>query len=151
MSPWIGPGPHDGDFDHQVVEAARLETRQHAHLGPALDLKDADGVGPADHLVHGGVLRAGSSASVSATAMMSGDQIEALADGREHAQSQDIDFQNAQRVEIVLVPLRRRCARPWRRFRWAPVRTAGPRVMTMPPTCCDKMPGKAESSAVPAR
>ena len=44
-------GAHDRDLDHQVVEAARLEPRQHVHLRPALDLEDADRIGPAQHVV----------------------------------------------------------------------------------------------------
>ena len=35
-------GADDRHLDHQVVEVARLEARQHGHLGPALDLEDAD-------------------------------------------------------------------------------------------------------------
>ncbi len=33
------------------------------------------------------------------------DQVEALANGREHAQAQAVDLQDAQLVEVVLVPL----------------------------------------------
>ena len=47
------PRPHDRDLDHQVVEAARLQARQHAHLRAALDLEHADRVGLADHVVGG--------------------------------------------------------------------------------------------------
>jgi hypothetical protein len=36
------PGAHDRDLDHEVVEFARLQARQHRHLGAALDLEDAD-------------------------------------------------------------------------------------------------------------
>jgi hypothetical protein len=46
MSPWIGPGADDRDLDHQVVEAARLQPRQHGHLRARLDLEHADRVGP---------------------------------------------------------------------------------------------------------
>ena len=49
------PGANDGDFDDQVVIASRLEPGQHRHLCPAFNLKHADGVGVADHGVHGGV------------------------------------------------------------------------------------------------
>ena len=45
------PGPHDRDFDHQVVEAAGLQPWQHVHLRPAFHLKDADRVRLAEHLV----------------------------------------------------------------------------------------------------
>ena len=49
------PGPHDRDLDHQVVELLGLQPRQHRHLGPTLDLEDADRVGMLDHVVGGGV------------------------------------------------------------------------------------------------
>ena len=45
MPPWIGPGPHDRDLDHQVVELARLQARQHRHLRARFDLEHADRVG----------------------------------------------------------------------------------------------------------
>ncbi len=38
-------GAHDRDLDDQVVKAARLKARQHAHLRARLDLEHADGVG----------------------------------------------------------------------------------------------------------
>ena len=51
MSPWIGPGPHDRHLDHQVVELAGLQARQHRHLRPALHLEHAHRIGLAQHLV----------------------------------------------------------------------------------------------------
>ena len=44
-------GADERDLDDEVVEAARLEPGQRADLGPALDLEDADRVGPAQHVV----------------------------------------------------------------------------------------------------
>jgi hypothetical protein len=40
------PRAHDRDFNHKVVEAFRLEPRQHRHLRSALDLEHADRIGP---------------------------------------------------------------------------------------------------------
>ena len=45
------PRSNDGDFDHEVVEIPRAQTRQHRHLRARFDLKDPDGVGVADHVV----------------------------------------------------------------------------------------------------
>lgn len=50
-----GPGSDDGDLDDEIVEAAGFEPGEHAHLCPAFDLEDADGVCGADHVVDGGV------------------------------------------------------------------------------------------------
>ena len=36
------PRPHDRNFDDKIVEAARLQARQHGHLRTALDLEHAD-------------------------------------------------------------------------------------------------------------
>src|SRR5690606_11213829 len=44
-------GPDDGHFDDEIVEFARLQPRQHAHLCPAFDLEYTDRIGPADHVV----------------------------------------------------------------------------------------------------
>jgi hypothetical protein len=48
-----GAGTHDGHFDHEIVKVPRPEARQHGHLGSRFDLKHADGVGAANHFVHG--------------------------------------------------------------------------------------------------
>src|SRR5690606_32592815 len=36
------PRPDDRHFDHQIVELARLQPRQHVHLSAALDLEYSD-------------------------------------------------------------------------------------------------------------
>src|SRR5262245_12458767 len=40
--------PHDADLDDEVVIALRTKTRQHRHLRARLDLKNTDGLAPAD-------------------------------------------------------------------------------------------------------
>ena len=45
-------GTHDGHFDHQIIKALWTEPRQHRHLCPRLDLKNADGVGFTDHPIY---------------------------------------------------------------------------------------------------
>ena len=44
-------GPNDGDFNDQIVKAARLEARQHTHLRAAFNLKNAYRVSRANHVV----------------------------------------------------------------------------------------------------
>ena len=51
-----GAGADEGDLHHQVVEVAGLEPGQGGHLGPALHLEHADGVGLAQHVVDLGLL-----------------------------------------------------------------------------------------------
>ena len=45
------PGPDDRHLDHQVVELARPQARQHVHLRPALDLEHARLIALAQHVV----------------------------------------------------------------------------------------------------
>ena len=51
-----GTWSHDRHFDDQVVIATRLQARQHGHLRARFDLKYADSVGTADHLVNARIL-----------------------------------------------------------------------------------------------
>ncbi len=52
-----GAGPHDADFDDEVVVVARPQTRQHGHLRAAFDLKHAGRVALADHFESRFILR----------------------------------------------------------------------------------------------
>ena len=104
MSPWIGPGADDGDLDHQVIEIARPHPGQEVHLGPALDLEDAQAVRLAQHVVGRGVVL-GHGRQRQPRALVRGQEVEGLADARQHAQRQHVDLQDAQRVDVVLVPL----------------------------------------------
>ncbi len=98
------PGPHDRDLDHQVVIAARPQPRQHAHLRAALDLEGADGVGTADHLV-GGCIVARDVLHREAAVELVADEFERAPQRTEHAEREHVDLDQAQFVEIVLVPL----------------------------------------------
>ena len=96
--------PHDRNFDHEIVEILRLEPRQHAHLRARFDLEYANRVGALDHRVNLTVLRRNvrhGEARVRALA----DQIERASDRGQHAQCKHIDFEQAQRIDVVLVPL----------------------------------------------
>ena len=99
-----GAGADDGDFNHQVVKTARLQARQHAHLGPAFDLEGADTVAPAQHLVAGFVFGR-HFMQRHRLAELVAHHFKRAADGAEHAQGQDVDLQKAQRVQIIFVPL----------------------------------------------
>ena len=97
-------GAHDRDLDHQIVEAAGPEPRQHVHLRPALDLEDADRIGPAQHVVDRRiVLRHRGERQMQALVL--GQQFEGLADAGQHAEPQHVDLHQAERLKVVLVPL----------------------------------------------
>ena len=98
-----GAGPHDRHLDDEIVEASRLQARQHVHLRAALDLEDADGLGPAQHVVDGGIL-ARQRRERPTLVLVCRDQVEGAADTGEHPEAKHIDFQQPDRGEIVLVP-----------------------------------------------
>src|SRR6266550_7807957 len=110
--------PHDRDFDDEIVEFLRLQTRQHRHLRAAFDLKYAQRVGTLQHAINRGVLfryRSEGEISLSGLLRFAGGterkaivllgHLECLAQAREHAQPEHIDLEDAERVEIIFVPL----------------------------------------------
>ena len=113
-------GSHDGHFDHEVVELLRAKARQHRHLRAALDLEDAHGISTTERLVDLGVLSwdarepldggaAGEAALVARgvrriDARLVANEVEALADRGEHAETEHVDLEKAERVDVVLVP-----------------------------------------------
>ncbi len=98
------PRPHDRHLDHQVVQAARLQPRQHRHLRPALDLERAQRVGAADH-VEGGRIVARDPRQPEMLPAMLCQQVEGAAHAAQHAEPQHVDLHEPQRVDVVLVPL----------------------------------------------
>ena len=103
MSPWIGPGPDDRDLDDEIVESSGLQPRQHRHLRPALDLEDADRVGPPDHRV--GLRIVGRDRrEVAAARLVLAQEIEGAAHAAEHAEAEHVDLHELEGVDVVLVP-----------------------------------------------
>ncbi len=99
-----GSRPHDGHLHHQVVQLARAQARQHAHLRAALDLEHAHGVGPADHVVGGGVF-ARDLGQAPALAAQGGVGVQAAAQRAQHAEREHVHLQQLHLVQVVLVPL----------------------------------------------
>ena len=104
-----GTGPDDRHLDDEIVELTRPEARQHRHLRPALDLEDAERVGPADHVIDLGILRRQrrqlERAAMAVTlVVMYLKHFEGLAQAGQHAERQHVDLQYADGVEVVLVP-----------------------------------------------
>ena len=99
-------GADDRDLDHQVVEFVRPQPGQHVHLRPGFDLEDAQRIGAAQHGVGGGaVLRQALQAVIGD--VVQPQQIQRPAQAGEHAQPQHIDLEDAQRLDVVLVPFQR--------------------------------------------
>ena len=104
------PGAHDRDLDHEIEEARRREARQHRHLRARLDLEHAHRVGVLDHRVGRRILRR-HVGQRERPAAPRGDQVERAPDRREHAEREHVHLEQAERVQVVLVPFDDRAVR----------------------------------------
>src|SRR5262245_17742955 len=98
-----GSRAHDCHLNNEVVEADRLQARQHRHLRSTLDLKHADRIGASQHVVNSRILARYVGERIDLSVMQR-DEVEGLADAGEHAKRQYIHFQHAERVDVILVP-----------------------------------------------
>ena len=99
-----GPRTDHRHLDRQVVEAARLQPRQQPQLGARLHLEHPDRVGAAEHLVDGGLLFR-DRVEVEPTPEHGRDLVEAVLDGRQDAQAQQVELDQPHPLAIVFVPL----------------------------------------------
>jgi hypothetical protein len=96
-------GADDRDLDDQVVERCAAQARQHVHLRPALHLEDAERSARRQHAVGlGVVLRHIGQRQRGPPVRL--DQREGAADAGEHPEAQHVHLQDAQRLDVVLVP-----------------------------------------------
>ena len=109
------PRPHDGDLDGDVLEAERLEARQHLLLGAALHLESADGVGLVQHAVDGGVVER-QRVEVGHGIAGTGDVAQRLAHQPQRAQRQQVDLDQPGILHTLLVPLADKTAGHGRRL-----------------------------------
>ena len=86
-----GAGPDDRHLDHKIIKRSWPHARQEIHLCPALDLKNAQTVCLAEHVIDDRILGRESGKTVFHT-VVQGDQVKGFADAREHTQSQHIDL-----------------------------------------------------------
>src|SRR5579883_2052416 len=98
-----GTRADDRHLDHEIEELPGLQSRQHAHLCTALDLEHADRIGMLQHLVDFRLLLRHGVDHI-APAIVTIDQIEGAANAAQHAEPENIDLQDIERIEIVLVP-----------------------------------------------
>ena len=99
-----GARPDDRDLHHEVVEALGPRLGQRLHLGPALDLEHAHGVGRLEHLEHlGDLLR--DVVEVEAHGAVVLDELDALVDGGEHAEPEQVELDQLHGLDVALVEL----------------------------------------------
>ena len=97
-------GPDDRDLDHEVVEALRPRLGERLHLGPALDLEDADRVGRLEHRED---LRdvLGQPVEVEADRAVVLDELERLVHRGEHPEPEQVELDELERLDVALVEL----------------------------------------------
>ena len=108
--PWMGPGPDEGHLDDDVVEPPGLEARQGRHLGAALHLEDADGVGGAQQVVDARVLLR-EAVERQLDALRLPHEPERVLERGEHPEAEEVELDEAGVGAVVLVPLEHRAAR----------------------------------------
>ena len=94
----------EGDLDGQVVERPRSQPGQSGQLGAGFDLEYPDRVGAAEHLVHGFIvvidLR-----PVDEDPGVAVDESDHLVQGGQHAQTEQVEFDQVHGRAVVFVPL----------------------------------------------
>ena len=98
--------PDERDLDDEVVERARPQPRQRAHLRAALHLEHADGVGEAEHVVD--LVFLGDGGEVDLEAFVFLYEVDGEVQHREHSQPEQVELHQARGRGVVLVPLQHR-------------------------------------------
>jgi len=98
-----GARADDGDFDRDVIEGLGLHDGKGCHLRAGLDLEGADGVGLAEESEGCGVVF-GNLGKVDRVSAL-GAKVKGVFHGREHAEAEEVDFDDAEIGAVVLVPL----------------------------------------------
>ena len=103
------PRPDDRDFNHHIVKTCRLHPRQRRHLRAALDLKNADRIGPLHHLVSWPVILRDVREIERPPAFAA--KLKGVLHDRHHAETKQIHFHNSEILAVVLIPLRDHASR----------------------------------------
>ena len=95
----------EGYLDADVIELPGSHNRERGHLGAALDLEDADGIGFA-HGVEGERVVDGDFSGIEGAVVSAGAaEFDGILDGGHHAEPEEIDFDDTEVFAIVFVPL----------------------------------------------
>ncbi len=103
-------GPHNAHLNDQIVEAPRLQAGQHGHLRPALDLKNADGVGLRYHPENRRVM-GGDGGHADLLAVMPPNKSKGKIEVGKSTQTKKINLEEVHVFNVVLVPLDNRSVR----------------------------------------
>ncbi len=103
-------GADDADLDHQIIKLSRPKARQHRHLSAAFDLKHPHRVALTNHVVSCFVIPRNRRNRKIAVPIFT-QELKAEIELREPAESEQVDFKQAEILHIVLVPLNHRALR----------------------------------------
>src|SRR2546423_5436277 len=103
-------GPDERHLDRDVIEVLGPRAQDRLHLRSALDLEAADGVGTLDLCEDVRIVER-DAREVDLLAARARDHVDALLDGREHSEPEQVDLQEACVGARVLVPLTHLAAR----------------------------------------
>ncbi len=98
------PRPHERNLNRDVVEVLGPRAQYRLHLRSAFDLEAADGVRALDLFEDVGIVER-HARQIDLLAASARDEIDALLDGREHSQAEQVDLEEAGVRARVLVPL----------------------------------------------
>src|SRR5579864_1550734 len=88
-------GPDDRYFHDEIVEVLWFYAWERGHLGTALHLEHADGVALLERLVDGRIV-CGKLAEIDLFVPVIADELEAVFENGHHAESEEIDFHDAE-------------------------------------------------------
>ena len=98
------PWTDERDLDHEIVELPRLQAGQQSHLRTRLDLEHPDRVGTAQHVVDRRFLLR-HRVEVPLLPRRRRDHVEAVLQGGEHPEPQQVELHEPHPRGVVLVPL----------------------------------------------
>ncbi len=99
-----GTGAHNAHLDHQVVEAPRLEAREHGHLCATFDLEHAHRVGSGNATEDRGIV-GGYGGHAQCRAVVFCQKPEGEVELGEGAEAQEVHLEEIHVFDVVLVPL----------------------------------------------
>ncbi len=103
------PGANNGDLDRQIIKRCRPHDGQSCHLSPGFHLEGAHRIRPAEQIENGGVIL-GDFGEIHRRSSPGAD-LQRVLDGGEHAEPQQVDFDDAEILAIIFVPLNDRPSR----------------------------------------
>src|SRR5688572_31249141 len=98
-----GPGAYNGNFDYEIIKTSWPQPRQHGLLRTAFNLKDANGICMANHIVNRRIILR-NICQCEVKIIMISCKVKRFPNTGQHAECKYIYFYKTQRFDVVLVP-----------------------------------------------